>query len=53
MNNDAKTQTTNQPLSAKEITRMMIRAAAEKNGGKLATKRGQDSLYDARKFRRF
>ena len=39
------------PKTLKEQTREMIAAAAKKNGGKLATPRGQEA-YDARKFRR-
>ena len=36
------------PMTAREITRMMIQKAAEKNGGKL----GGKGAVDSRKFRR-
>ena len=44
---------TNQPKpkTARELTREMIAAAVKKNGGKLATPRGQEA-YDASRFRR-
>jgi hypothetical protein len=38
------------PKTLKEQTREMIAAAAKKNGGKLASPRGQGP-YDARRFR--
>jgi len=56
MDNEQTSQTPASPAkpkTAKEITREMIKNAARKNGGKLATPRGQEQPYDARKFRRF